>query len=242
MALIALVYERTRAQAGSTFEIAKILSFTILPVFVIGPIAGVYVDRWDRRRTMYICDFLRFALVLTIPLFLFYSHNLFPIYLVIFVVFSIGRFFVPAKLSIIPDLVEKSDLVLCNSLVNTTGMIAAVAGFGISGLLVEWLGAQSGFYLDSLSFFLSALLIFLISKRARTPIDFVGVSKEIVEVIQKSVFQEIKEGIWYFLKHKEIRFTPVLFLSSGQRWGRFMSLPLSSCSRHSTRRQKTWGY
>jgi MFS family permease len=207
MALIAFVYQRTKAQAGSTFEIAKILSFTILPVFVIGPIAGVYVDRWDRRRTMYVCDFLRFALVLTIPLFLFYSQNLFSIYLVIFVVFSVGRFFVPAKLSIIPDLVEKKDLVLCNSLVNTTGMIAAVAGFGISGLLVEWLGAQSGFYLDSLSFLLSALLIFFISKRASTPIDFMGVSKEIVEVIQKSVFQEIKEGICYFLKNKEIRFT-----------------------------------
>ena len=163
MALIAFVYLRA---PGSTLEIAKILSFTIIPVFLIGPLAGVYVDRWDRRRTMYICDFLRAILVLTIPLFLFYTKTMFPIYLIIFIVFSIGRFFVPAKLSIIPDLVEKKDLLMANSLVNITGMIAAILGFGISGVLVEWLGAKSGFYLDALSFLVSGVLIFLIAKKA----------------------------------------------------------------------------
>ena len=49
MALIGFIYLRA---PGSSIEIAKILSFTIIPVFLIGPLAGVYVDRWDRRRTM----------------------------------------------------------------------------------------------------------------------------------------------------------------------------------------------
>jgi MFS family permease len=204
MALIAFVYLRA---PGSALEIAKILSFTIIPVFVIGPIAGVYVDRWDRRRTMYICDLLRAALVLNIPLFLFYSKSLSLIYLIIFVVFSIGRFFVPAKLSIIPDLVEKKDLLMANSLVNTTGMIAAILGFGISGVVVEWLGAKSGFYLDSLSFLISGSLIFFIAKQSRAVMNFRKVGKEIVEVIRKSVFQEIKDGILYFIRNKDIRFT-----------------------------------
>lgn len=203
MALIAFVYSRA---PGSTIEIAKILSFTIIPVFVIGPIAGVYVDRWDRRRTMFICDFLRAILVFTIPFFLFYTKSLIPIYLIIFIVFSIGRFFVPAKLSIIPDLVDKKDLLMANSLVNTTGMIAAILGFGISGLIVEWLGAKSGFYLDSASFLISSLLIFLIRKRFDIRLNFRKVGQEIVEVISKSVFQEIKEGFLYFIKDKRIRF------------------------------------
>ncbi len=204
MALIAFIYHRA---PGSSWQIAKILSFTIIPVFLIGPIAGAYVDRWDRRRTMYICDLLRAALVLTIPLFLFYSKNLAPIYLIIFVVFSIGRFFVTAKLSIVPDLVEKKDILLANSLANTTGMIAAILGFGASGVLVEWLGAKSGFYLDSLSFLISASLIFFISKKTAAAMNLKKVSKEIVEVIRKPVFQEIKEGIKYFISNKQIRLT-----------------------------------
>lgn len=204
MALIAFVYMRA---PGSSLQIAKILSFTIIPVFLIGPLAGVYVDRWDRRRTMYVCDFLRCLLVFTIPLFLFYSKSLASVYLIIFIAFSIGRFFVPAKLSIIPDLVEKGDLLVANSLINTSGMIAAVLGFGISGVLVERLGAKSGFYMDSLSFLISGTLIFLISKRFVAAVNFKEVSKEIVEVIRKSVFQEIKDGILYFIRKKEIRFT-----------------------------------
>lgn len=204
MALIAFVYMRA---PGSTLQIAKILSFTIIPVFLIGPLAGVYVDRWDRRRTMFTCDFLRSLLVLTIPLFLLYTKSLGPVYLIIFIVFSIGRFFVPAKLSIIPDLVDKKDLLIANSLVNTTGMIAAVLGFGASGVLVEWLGAKKGFYLNSLTFLVSGMFIFLISKKFSVAMDFKKIGQEIMEVISKSVFQEIKEGMSYFIRKKEIRFT-----------------------------------
>ena len=67
MALIALVY---RYAPGSSMQMAKIMAFTIIPVFLIGPIAGVYVDRWDRRRTMVVCDILRGLLVLLIPVWL----------------------------------------------------------------------------------------------------------------------------------------------------------------------------
>lgn len=210
MSLIAFIYQRA---PGSTLEIAKVLSFTIIPVFLIGPLAGVYVDRWDRRRTMYVCDFLRTVLVMIIPLFLFYKKGILLIYFIIFVVFSISRFFVPAKLSIIPDLVPKNDLLMANSLINITGMIAAILGFGISGVLVEWMGAKSGFYLDALSFLVSAILISLIAKKPQAHISLKKVGREIVEVIRKSVLQEIKDGFLYFIRKKDITFTAtVIFI------------------------------
>ncbi|MDD5255841.1 MAG: MFS transporter [Candidatus Omnitrophica bacterium] len=207
MALIGLIYMR---DPGSAMGIAKILSFTIIPVFLIGPIAGVYVDRWDRRRTMYTCDLLRALLVLAIPAFLFYSNSLVPIYIIVFIVFCIGRFFVPAKLSILPELVESKDLLIANSLVNTTGMIAAILGFGLSGIVVEMLGPRAGFYLDATSFFISAALVFSIVKKQSLRVDLREVGKEIVELISKSVFQEIKEGVLYFIRNKSIRLTAAL--------------------------------
>jgi predicted MFS family arabinose efflux permease len=103
--------------------------------------------------------------------------------------------------------VENKDLLIANSLVNTTGMIAAILGFGVSGVLVEWWGARSGFYLDSLSFFISAALIFLIAKKSEASMGLKKVGQEIVEVIKKSVLQEIKDGVLYFVKEKDIRFT-----------------------------------
>ena len=61
MALIALVWRRA---PGSSLELAKVMSFTIIPVFVIGPVAGAWVDRWDKRDVMIISDILRGAIAL----------------------------------------------------------------------------------------------------------------------------------------------------------------------------------
>jgi MFS family permease len=211
MALIGFAYSK-KAQ-GSSSEIFKILLFTIVPVFLIGPLAGAYADRWDRRRTMYGSDLLRAFLVLLIPLFLFYHKNLSVAYILIFAVFCVARFFLPAKMAIIPELVEEKDLLIANSLINITGMIAFVVGSGISGILVEQVGAEKGFYIDSLSFLVSAACIFFISKNSGASINLVKMGGEIVEVIRKSIVQEIKEGAIYFFKNKDIRLSAgILFV------------------------------
>ena len=205
MALIALVY---RYAPGSTTQIAKLMAFTIIPVFLIGPIAGVYVDRWDRRRTMVVCDILRGILVLLIPLYFMRLNSLLPIYIIVFLVFSIGRFFVPAKMSIIPDLVKSDDLLLANSLVNTTGMVAAMFGFGLGGILVGIVGAEGGFVLDGLSFLVSGIMIFFLSTKTMRELKkerFIDVGKEIVEVIRKSAIDEMKEAVSFLKNQRQIR-------------------------------------
>lgn len=203
MALIGFITQRS---PGKTLQLAALLSFTILPVFIIGPIAGVYVDRWDRRKTMFVCDFLRGLLVLTIPLYLIDSKmSLLPLYFVVFLMFSIGRFFVPAKLAILPEIVPKDKLLLANSLVNTTGMIAAILGFGIGGVAVAVLGVKGGFYLDSVSFFISSLLIFSIRLSSKAKIGIVELSREIAQAIRRPIFSEIKEGVKYLISQKQMR-------------------------------------
>jgi MFS family permease len=206
MALIALIYSRS---PGSTFQLAKLITFTIIPVFLIGPLAGVYVDRWNRRQTLFVCDILRGILVFLIPAVFMYQKSLIPIYLVVFIAFCISRFYVPAKMSIVPDLVKESELLLANSLVNTTGMIAAAFGFGLGGILVAWLGVKGGFYLDSISFFISGILVFFISTKIHLKIkrdELLMLSREVLAAIRKSIIQELKEGISYLLSQKDIRF------------------------------------
>ncbi len=205
MALIAFIFKRA---PGSTFELAKLMALTIIPVFLIGPLAGVYVDRWDRRKTMYICDLIRAVLVFSIPFFLMNLESLIPLYIVVFLIFCLSRFFVPAKMSIIPDLVKKEDLLLANSLVNTTGMIAAAIGFGIGGIIVEILGAKGGFYLDATTFLISGVLIFFVSTRAGLRVrtrEVLMMGKEMVEVIKKSVLEELRGVLGFLRKQNKIK-------------------------------------
>jgi MFS family permease len=202
MALIAFIFKRA---PGSTFELAKLIAMTIIPVFIVGPIAGVYVDRWDRRKTMYVSDLIRAILVFIIPFFLMNLNSLIPLYVVVFLIFCLGRFFVPAKMSIIPDLVAKEDLLLANSLVHTTGMIAAAMGFGAGGVIVEILGAKGGFYLDASTFLISGILMFFVSTKMGLKVKAGEVLKmglDIVEVIRKSVIDELK-GVFVFLRKQE---------------------------------------
>ena len=206
MALIALIYARF---PGSTLQLAKILSFTIIPVFLVGPIAAVYVDRWDRRRTMLFCDLLRAALVALLAFFLLESKNLWPIYVAIFLIFSVSRFFVPAKMAIIPELVSKEKLLLANSLSSTSGMIAAVAGFGLGGLIVERAGSQGGFLIDALTYLVSGLMVFMIATRVPAYLKKespAAVVKDVERLFKKTLFSDIKEGWQYLAKDRDVRF------------------------------------
>ncbi|MFH1782163.1 MAG: MFS transporter [Candidatus Omnitrophota bacterium] len=202
MALIGLIYART---PGSTIELAKILSFTILPVFLIGPIAGIYVDRWNRKRTMITCDFIRAGLVVLIPIVCIYSKTIVPIYIMVFIIFSATRFFLPAKLSIIPDIVDKEKLLLANSLNSTTMMIATIIGYGFGGVIVERLGARGGFFLDSTTYLVSGIMLSFVVLRFKKKVEPSGPREKIRLIIKRTILGDIKEGFIYLKDHKDIR-------------------------------------
>lgn len=210
MALIGFIAERA---PGSTWGLAKIFAFTIIPVFLVGPIAGVFVDRWDHRRTLFVCDLLRGLLVLTIPFLWMAGDSLIPIYLTVFLIFCCSRFYIPAKMSIIPSLVSKENLLVANSLMTTTGMIAFVMGASLGGLLVDHYGSRNGFVLDAMTFFVSASLIISIQKDFQLHIDkafIIDTGKKIIQA-ERSLFAEIREGVRYLITHREIRFIMNIF-------------------------------
>lgn len=212
MALISLVYYK---EPGSVMALAKLLFFIIVPVFVIGPVAGVYVDRWDRKKVMIFADIIRGILVLFIPIFVKFNLML-PVYIVVFLMFSATRFFIPSKMALIPAIVPEEKLMVANSLSNTTRIIATVLGFALAGYIVKWIGHMWGFYLDGISFFVSAGCIAVITpKRSLKDVrqDIHMTRKIIGKSIRRNVWAEIVEGVSYMVKRDKMKLvTTTLFL------------------------------
>ncbi len=214
MVLIAIVYART---PGSPFELAKFFSFTIIPSFFVSPLAGAFIDRWDKKTTMIVCDVLRGLVVLAIPL-LFAdvsSAPSVPIYAAVFIIFAVSCFFLPARLSIIPDLVSKEKLLVANSLFTVTGMIGAIFWFVVGGVLVEMVKVKNGLFINALIYLMSAAAIVFITghhRRAKKPSEPVSAAN-IEKIIKTSIVREITDGLRYLKHNREARFAfRVLFV------------------------------
>ena len=134
------------ASAQVTGDTAKGLAFggviavRLLPALVLGPVAGVLADRFDRRYTMVICDLLRFVLFASIPLvaILGFSGGLVVGWAAIatFLIEAITLIWIPAKEAAVPNLIPKSRLEVSNqlTLITTYGLTPVLAAIGLAVL------------------------------------------------------------------------------------------------------------
>ena len=129
-----------------------------LPRVLLGSVAGVFVDRWDRQRTMVIADLAR-ALLLLALLLVRSPESIWIIYLVAFVEASISQFFGPAENALLPRLVDASQLVAANSLNSLNNNLARLAGPALGGLMLASFGFRNVVIIDSISFLFSAVMI-----------------------------------------------------------------------------------
>jgi MFS family permease len=136
-----------------------------VPRIMFGSIAGIFVDRWDRQRTMVVSDLTR-ALLLTSLLLVRSPEWVWVIYLVAFAEATISQFFGPAESALLPQLVDKSHLVPANSLNALNNNLARLGGPALGGLLLGLFGFTSVVLMDSISFLLSAIMIALIVQPA----------------------------------------------------------------------------
>ena len=211
IALVGLVSQTTM----SSSKLAFVMSLTIIPVFIISPISGVYVDRWSKRKTMYVSDLLRGIFILLIPFFVLKFKTLTPAYFLIFLSFSAGRFFIPAKMSFIPKISKEKDVFLANSLISITATIAAVIGIGLGGIIVERYGITTALNVDAATFLISGLAIFFISTKEKEkflPKDILELGKDVVGKVKSSFAHELKEGVKYIFKSDETKYAFKIFL------------------------------
>jgi MFS family permease len=155
----------------SSLATGAMFMVSTLPRIFLGSLAGVYVDRWDRQRTMVVADLAR-AVLLLLLLSVRSAEGVWIIYVVSFIESIVSQFFGPAENALLPQLVDESKLVQANSLNSLNNNLARLAGPALGGLLFGMFGFHNVVVIDSLSFLLSGLMIALIvqpSTMAQTP-------------------------------------------------------------------------
>ena len=144
-------------QTGSTLRMAALFTAYYLPMVLFGSVAGVFVDRWDRRRIMIVTNLLQ-ASVMVLLLLVRSRASLWLMYPVVFVEISASMFFAPAEGAIIPSLVSTEQLVPANALGSLNNNIARLVGPPIGGALLSLFGLGSVVIADSGSFLIAGAL------------------------------------------------------------------------------------
>ena len=144
---------------GSTLMVGLSVIATALPSLLLGPVAGVFVDRWDRKRTMIVADLIR-ALLVLICLAVRTADQVWIYYVVGFLMAGVSRFFFPAQNAVLPLIVpDEDDLLAANGLMQIVQTAGLLLGPALAGFTIGLWGEQIAFVADSLTFLVSALAI-----------------------------------------------------------------------------------
>ena len=211
VALYAVIAMVSFQMHGTPRQVTLITVFFLLPLAVIGPIAGVFVDRWDPRRTMIVSDLARGVLILGLV----FSKAPEHVYAVLFIVSVFSSFFVPAQSVVLPQIVPANGLLSANAAMQQAMQLMRIVSPVISGMLVGWFGGSFCYYADSASFFISAAMVagIAIPARAAQP------AKNM-----KSVVADVMSGMKFILTHEVIGFVMMSIAAGMFAIGAFGSL------------------
>ena len=162
IALPIYVYKLT----GSALATSAMFIAEMIPSLLLGSLAGVFVDRWNRKRTMVITNLL-LALGL-LPLLLVHSTAwLWVVYVVAFVESILSQFFTPAESALLPLLVSAEHLGPANSLNSLNKNIARLVGPPLGGIVAGLMGLPAITLTDAASFLIAGSMIALIIVKPR---------------------------------------------------------------------------
>lgn len=147
-------------KTNSAMSVGLMLMATAAPSLLVGLFAGVFVDRFDRKKIMVITDLIRAILVFLIPFLV--PLGVVWLYVIVMLTSAIGQFFDPAQESVLPEVASEEELAAANSLMAISSFGSTAIGFALSGLIASAADISWAFYLDAFSFLLSAAFILTI--------------------------------------------------------------------------------
>jgi Na+/melibiose symporter-like transporter len=207
--LVGLLYH-VYAITGSTVASALTLVCSLVPQALFSPVAGVFVDRWDRKATMIIADLLLAAGL--VPLLA--VHGAGQVWIVFAVVAWEGTveiFFTPAQQALVPRLVPDDRLVAANVLTGQVSDISRLAGSGLGGVIAATGGLSAVTLADAASFVASAMLLAFVRASGR-PERAVPAGHATATELEtaatrrvRAVAAELRDGLGLALRHPFLR-------------------------------------
>jgi MFS transporter, DHA3 family, macrolide efflux protein len=193
-----LVYGTTK----SAFNTGVALALYTLPYVLFGTIAGVLIDRLNKRRSMITADVLRACIVMAVPFAA--SHSLALVYVLGFCLASVGVFFDPCKLAVVPELVPSGLLMRANSVLATGETLTEIIGFAAGGYATYYLSRRTVFGIDAATFVVSGIALSAMRYAPRV--------RPAATDRAKSVLSEIREGLSFLRHHRGLTANTALVL------------------------------
>ncbi len=205
VAVYALLLDLT----GSATAIAWMMIAQFMPVAIVGPMAGVVVDRVDRRRLMIGTDLVRGVLVLGLLL-VRRADQVWIAYVVMALTVGAQAFFEPARTATIPNLTSREELMPANALSSAAWSSMLAVGASIGGLVTALAGRNVAFVLNALSFFASAYFIAQTRYRSAPP-----PAPPLVGLSALTGIPDLMEGFRYVRQRSHV--AALMFVKAG--WG-----------------------
>lgn len=163
--IVGLLY-RVYAMTGSTVASALAMLSSLLPQVLLGSVAGVFADRWDRKQTMITADVLLAAGLLPL-LAVRGAGQVWIVFAVLAWEGVVEQFFTPAQQALVPRLVPDGQLIAANALNGQVSDVSRLAGSGLGGVIAAAGGLPAVTVADILSFAASAVLLVLVAADGR---------------------------------------------------------------------------
>ena len=186
-----LVYHYTH----STLDVAYVGLTGVVPGIVLGLLAGVVADRYDRRRLMVASDLVRMGAMATLALALYLAgFSLLLVLGAMTLVYSFSALFTPASQAIMPRIVTTEHLEAANGVLSAVSQTGFTVGAAAGGLLVVFAGAVAGLGVNAATYAISGTLLFQIAAGA-------GRIPPRADRAARSWGRELREGLRYMRTH-----------------------------------------
>jgi MFS family permease len=205
-----LLWVAARIGAGQTWApaaVSGLLACIFVPNLLCGPVAGVFVDRWDKRRTMLVMDALRAGLVLSLLLasgivaLPFFAGGAMPtagklalIYLVVILTTTCQQFFGPARTALIGDIVDPDHQGRASGMAQVSQSLSMVIGPPLAAPLLFGVGVQWALVVNAMSFAVSFVTIWLIHAPPS--------ARSVQAGEEGHAWRELVEGIRFFASNR----------------------------------------